>query len=336
MPVIITGISPTSIGATTALAVASQGPAALILASRTAAKVDAVAKEIGDKYPSVAVHKVPLDLSSLDSVRAAAAQVDALAGHLDVLINNAGACFFSRQPVRTPGDTEVDLQLWTNHLGPFLLTHLLLPKLLRAAAVEKGGAARIVNVSSHGHRLSPVRFHDYQIAHYVYDGVPDSEKPPPDVSEAFLRLVDGYPGFVGYGQSKTANILHATELTRRLRKKQQQQQQEGSGKGMLALSVHPGTIQTDLSRGLDDEGRAAIDSTAPAGAWKTLDQGAATTVVAAFDPRLADLDVGGAVVGYLADCQLAEGFVAEHARDPENARTLWEESERMLGVVTGL
>lgn len=323
VPVIITGISPTSIGASTALAVASQGPAALILASRTASKLDAVAKEIGDKYPSVAVHQVPLDLSSLDSVKAAAAQIDSLADHIDVLINNAGVCHFSRQAVKTPGDTEVDLQFFTNHLGPFLFTDLLLPK-LRAAGK---GAARIVNVSSHGHRLSPVRFYDYQISHYVYDGVPDSQKPPPGLPDAFLRLVDGYPGFIGYGQSKTANILHATELTRRLKK---------SGDDILALSVHPGTIQTDLSRGLDEEGRKAIDSTAPGGSWKTLDQGAATTVVAAFDPKLVELDVGGEVVGYLADCQLGEEFVAEHAKDPENAQTLFRESERMLGTLTGL
>lgn len=327
---VITGVSPTSIGASTALAIASQEPAALVLASRTASKVDAVADEIRKKHPSVAVHEVSLDLASLDSVRAAAAQVDALVDRVDVLINNAGVCHFSRDAVKTPGDTMVDRQFFTNHLGPFLLTHLLLPK-LRAAEKPSGatgqGAARIVNVSSHGHRLSPVRFYDYQIYHYVYDGVPESQKPPRGLPEGMLKLVDGYPGFIGYGQSKTANILHAAELTRRLRK---------GGSGVLALSVHPGTVRTGLSRGLDEEGRRTIDSTAPGGRWKTLDQGAATTIVAAFDPKLAELDVGGEVVGYMADCQLGDEFVAEHAKDPENAQTLFHESERMLGTLTGL
>lgn len=327
---VITGVSPSSIGASTALAIASQSPANLILASRTASKVDAVAHEIEEKHPSVPVHKVSLDLASLDSIEAAAAQIDSLVDHIDVLINNAGVCHFSRNAVKTPGDTMVDLQFFTNHLGPFFLTHLLLPK-LRAAEkssnTDNKGAVRVINVSSHGHRLSPVRFYDYQIYHYVYDGVPESQKPPRDIPEDMLKLVDGYPGFIGYGQSKTANILHATELTRRFKKR---------GDNILALSVHPGSIHTDLSRGLDEEGRKTIAGTAPAGQWKTLDQGAATTIVAAFDPKLVELDVGGEVVGYMADCQLGDQFVAEHAKDPENAQTLFHESERMLGTRTGL
>lgn len=157
--------------------------------------------------------------------------------------------------------------------------------------------------------------------------MPDSQKPPPGLPEGFLRLIDGYPGFIGYGQSKTANILHATELSRRLKK---------AGDNILALSVHPGTIETALSRDLDEEGRKVIDNTAPGGSWKTLDQGAATTIVAAFDPKLSELDVGGDVIGYMADCQLADDLVAEHAKDSYNAEMLFHESERMLGFKTGL
>lgn len=287
-----------------------------------------MATEITEKHPAVTVHKVPLDLSSLDSIKAAAARIDSLVDHVDVLINNAGINSLTRDPIRTPGDTELDLAFFTNHLGPFYFTYLLFPK-LRAASAPSKGATRIVNLSSHGHRLSPVRFYDYQISHYVYDGVPESQKPPKGLPEAFLRTGDdGYPGFIGYGQSKTANILHATELTRRFRKNGED--------GILALSVHPGTIRTELSRGLDADGLKVIDETAPAGQWKTLDQGAATTVVAAFDPKLAELDVGGDVFGYLADCQLADDFLADYAKDPYNAQMLYQESERMLGTKTGL
>lgn len=327
---IITGVGPTSIGASTAFAIASQEPATLILASRTASKVKEVAAQIGQKYPSVTVHEVSLDLASLDSVKAAAAVIDTLVNTVDVLINNAGVCHFGRDAVHTPGDTFVDLQFMTNHLGPFLFTCLLLPK-LRAAVNSNGanvGAVRIINVSSHGHRLSPVRFHDYQIYHYVYDGVPDSQKPPQGLPEGLLKLVDGYPVFIGYGQSKTANILFATELTRRLKARGEE--------GIIALSVHPGTIKTELSRSLDEDAIKTIDNTAPAGQWKTLDQGAATTIVAAFDPKLSELDVGVGVVGYMSDCQLGDQFVAEHAKDPENAYMLFQDSERMLGVSTGL
>lgn len=333
--VVITGVSPASIGATTALAVASQAPQALILASRTASKIDAVAADITEKHPNVVVHKVPLDLSSLDSVKAAAAQIDGLVDHVDVLINNAGINSMTRSPVQTPGDTTVDLTFMTNHLGPFLFTHLLTPK-LRAASVSPAGAGagakgatRVVNLSSHGHRLSPVRFYDYQLSHYVYDGVPESQKPPRGLPEAFLMTnhEDGYPHFIGYGQSKTANVLHATELARRFRKK---------GDDVLALSVHPGSIRTELSRGMGDSALQAILGTAPADQWKTLDQGAATTIVAAFDPKLGELDVGGNVFGYLSDCQLADDWLAEYAKDPYNAQMLYHESERMLGTRTEL
>ncbi|POS75319.1 retinol dehydrogenase 13 [Diaporthe helianthi] len=326
--VVITGVSPAGLGFSTAVAIASQQPAALILASRTQAKLDAAAVEIGHKYPDVKVHKVSLDLASLDSIREAAAQIDTLVDHVDVLINNAGVNYMERDAVQTPGDTWVDKNFFVNHLGPFYFTYLLLPK-LRAAAKPDGpkGATRIVNLSSHGHRLSPVRFYDYQMYHYVYDGVPDSQKPPKGLPEGFLKLVDGYPGFIAYGQSKTANILHATELSRRFRK---------SGDNILALSVHPGTIETELSRNLDDESWNMIKGTAPHGHWKTLDQGSATTIVAAFDPKLADVDVGGEAFGYISDCQLGDQHLAEHAKDTYNAQMLFHESERMLGHKTGL
>lgn len=327
--VVVTGVGPSSIGASTALAIASQEPSALILASRTSSKIDAVAEDIAKKYPAVTVHKVSLDLASLDSIKDAAAKIDELVDKVDVLINNAGACHFSRNAVKTPGDTMVDLQFFTNHIGTFHLTHLLLPKLRTADKSGAGprGSARIVNVSSHGHRLSPVRFYDYQISHYVYDGVPESQKPPRGLPEGMLKLNDGYPGFIGYGQSKTANILHATELTRRLKR---------NGEGIVAVSVHPGTIKTELSRDLDEEARATIDNTAPGGLWKTLDQGAATTIVAAFDPKIGEMDIGGDVFGYFSDCQLGDELLAEHAKDLENAQTLFHESERMLGQRTGL
>lgn len=83
LPVVLTGVSPKSIGAATAIAIASQSPKALILASRTASKLDEVAAEIEQKYPSVTIHKVALDLASLDSVKAAATQIDSLVDHVD-------------------------------------------------------------------------------------------------------------------------------------------------------------------------------------------------------------------------------------------------------------
>lgn len=294
--------------------------------------MDAVAADIADKYPGATVHNVSLDLSDLDSIKAAAAQIDGLVDHVDVLINNAGMNSLTRKPVQTPGDTIVDLAFSTNHLGPFLFTHLLTPK-LRAAAGAGGKNTRIVNLSSHGHRLSPVRFYDYQISHYVYDGVPENQKPPRDLPEGFLKTAeDGYPGFIGYGQSKTANILHAIELTRRFRKDGQQ--------NILALSLHPGAIRTELSRDMDKDGLETVEQAAAAYKWKSMDEGAATSIVAGFDPKL-DETLGEAIEkgtawGYMSDCQVADEMLAEWVKDRENAERLYVESERMLGVKTGL
>ncbi|KAK7419275.1 hypothetical protein QQX98_003427 [Neonectria punicea] len=326
--VVVTGVSPDGIGASTALAIASQAPGKLILASRTQAKLEDVAADIKTKYPNVSAKAVTLDLSSIESIRVAAADINAHLNRLDVLINNAGITLQARDTITTPGGTKVDLQFFTNHVGPFLLTELLLPKLLSAAPDSAKGGPRIVNVSSHGHRLSPIRFSDYAIERDLYDGVPEEERPPTGLLPGFLQSVGGYYGFVGYGQSKTANILHSFELSKRFQK---------AGTNVLALSVHPGTIDTGLSRSLDEQGKKTLDGTAPAGIWKSIDQGAATTLVAAFDPGLADEgDTTEIISWYLADCQSAREKLAPHATDSKCAERLWHETERMLGIVSVL
>lgn len=261
-----------------------------------------------------------LDLASIDSIKSAAAEINAMTEHIDILINNAGISLQSRSPVATPGGRTVDLQFFINHLGTFLFTSLLLPKIVAAGSKSGKGSARVVNLASHGHRLSPIRFSDIPFEKGLYD-VPDAEMPPRDIKESFRTLKDGYPGFIGYGQAKTANILHAMELDRRLKK---------ADSDVLALSVHPGTIETELSRDLSPEGRKAMSETAPAGVCKTLDQGAATTMVAAFDPKLGEAQIEGAL--YLADCQYHTERLAAHATDGAIAEKLWAETENMLGV----
>ncbi|KAH8600240.1 hypothetical protein B0O99DRAFT_658923 [Bisporella sp. PMI_857] len=322
--IVITGVSPSSIGVSTALAIASQGPAVLVLASRTKSRLEAAASQINGEYPSVPIISITLDLASDVSIKLVASQINDLVDHVDVLINNAGVSLPERDLITTPEGSSLDLQFFTNYLGPFLLTELLLPKILAAGCRVPRGRARVVNLSSHGHRLSPIRFSDYSFSNGIYHGVGEEERPPMDLPEAFVRTKDGYPGFIAYGQSKTANILHATEIARRCRHRYP---------GVTAFSVHPGTISTELSRSLDKEGRVAIDSTVN-GAWKTLEQGAATTLVAAFDPKLGDVDTGGTVYGYLSDCQLTDQLAARWAKDPNAAQRLWLDSERLLGITS--
>lgn len=266
-----------------ALAVASQNPNMVILASRTKRKIDAIADKIQQTYPSVSVKRVQVDFASQESVRAAAADVNGSVSKLDILINNAGMM----TPNRGWTKEHLELQFGTNHVGPFLFTHLLLNKMLQAASEATPGSTRIINVSSFGHRLSPIRFHDYNL-----EGrdIPKDEQPPATAPRHMLEGNNGYSGFIAHGQSKTANILFSVYLTHLLQ-----------SKGILSFSIHPGSklrmhsstfqpnspragIWTGLSRDLNEEDQAAVKKTSLV--WKNHDQGAATALVAAFDPSL--------------------------------------------------
>ncbi|GLZ77632.1 oxidoreductase [Actinorhabdospora filicis] len=222
-----------------------------------------------------------LDLGDLDSVRAFAGRH--LDRPVDILINNAG--------IMASPETRVgpgwEAQFATNHLGHYTLTNMLWP-------VLADGGARVVAVSSAGHRLSGIRWDD-------------------------IQFTTGYDRWLAYGQAKTANILFAVELDRR-----------GRDEGVRAFSLHPGPIMTNLQRHMtreeldergwvDESGRAVPD-------FKTPEQGAATQTWAATSPRLDGL--GGL---YLEDCDVSENG-HDYALDPEQARRLWTLSAELTGV----
>jgi NAD(P)-dependent dehydrogenase (short-subunit alcohol dehydrogenase family) len=153
--VLITGVSLMSIGEGLSLALAAHQPGLLILASRTLSKIQAVTQIIRTSHPLVKIEEVVVDLSNLKSVREAAETcrkiLEREGRRLDVLFNNAGINISERRLT----DSGVELQFATNHLGPFLLTNLLLPFMHTAR-----GGARVVNTSSEAHRISPIRFSD--------------------------------------------------------------------------------------------------------------------------------------------------------------------------------
>jgi NAD(P)-dependent dehydrogenase (short-subunit alcohol dehydrogenase family) len=224
---------------------------------------------------------------------------------LHILINNAG--IMGGDLLRDARGYES--QFATNHLGHFQLTLGLLPA-LRAAH-----GARVVNVSSGGHRLSDIRWDD---PHFTTD----------------------YDGMLAYGQSKTANVLVAVELDRRW-----------AEEGIRGYAVHPGVafgtnlapwVTEDELRAMgiiDDSGQPIID---PDRELKTPQQAASTAVFAATNPQLAE--IGGVYlkdndIAPLDDAPLTVPFgsepivlrgVAPHAVDPESARRLWELSGRLL------
>jgi NAD(P)-dependent dehydrogenase (short-subunit alcohol dehydrogenase family) len=177
--VVVTGAN-TGIGFETAAALAGQG-AHVVLTSRDAAKGKAAVGEIERRHPGADVTVMSLDLARLADVRRFASDLAARYPRLDVLVNNAGLILGERSTTQDGFETTFHV----NHLGPFLLTNLLLPKLKAAAP------SRIVNVASIAHRWGRLDLDDLQ-----------SEK-----SYRKMRV---------YGTTKLCNILFTRELARRL------------------------------------------------------------------------------------------------------------------------
>ena len=150
-PVLITGVTQGSLGAEVALQLSHHRPSLLILAGRNLAKLQATETVLKRASPDVSTRLLELDLSSQKQVREASAKVNAYAEPIDRLINNAAI-------MGVPYSKSVDgleSQFATNHVGHFLFTNLIIPKLL---AADEG--ARIINVSSNGHKVEQMRFED--------------------------------------------------------------------------------------------------------------------------------------------------------------------------------
>ncbi|OCL14090.1 NAD(P)-binding protein, partial [Glonium stellatum] len=176
--VLTTGASPGSLGAFFVSAIAKHSPKLLILAGRNVSKLKTVATAIdADPASSHIVTRVlELDLASQGQIRQAAKEVLAYAENINVLVNSAGVMAL---PYSTTAN-GVEIQLGANHVGHFLFTNLITPKLLSSPV------PRVVSVSSDGHRLSPIRWNDYGFG----SG----------------KTCDKWRA---YGQSKTANMLFA-------------------------------------------------------------------------------------------------------------------------------
>ncbi|HWA02322.1 MAG TPA: SDR family NAD(P)-dependent oxidoreductase [Rhizomicrobium sp.] len=294
--VLVTGASA-GLGVETCRALAAHG-ASVVGAARDLDKARKATESVRrDAANGGSLELIELDLASLKSVRACADALVKAGKPFDVVICNAGvmAC-----PKGTTAD-GFETQFGTNHLGHFVLVNRI------ASLIGKNGG-RLVNLSSAGHRFSDVDLDD-----------PNFERTP-------------YTEFGAYGRSKTANVLFAVEFDRRHK-----------GEGIRATAVHPGGIMTELGRhmtpelihgmlkNLEESNKAAG---APAFQWKSIPQGAATTVWAGFVAPAGE--VGGK---YCEDCHVAalqenpdaRGGVRAYALDPERARALWAKSEEMVG-----
>ena len=316
--ILITGVANGGLGGATAKALAAHSPRLLILAGRSAAKVNAVIDDLSLSDPTVACRFLHVDLSSQTSVRAAAALVLAYPEPLHILINNAAVMNLPERTLTTDG---LETQFATNYLGPFLLTNLLLPKLLSSVPSSPPNSVRIINLSSVAHQFSPLRFSDLNFS-CSNNSLPQDEQFPSETIKNLGMLNTAqshYIPIVAYGQSKTGNILFTIALNARL----------SVARGIQSYAVHPGSIDTDLQRHEDPkmlaEARKRFGNKL---VTKTLEAGASTTLVAALDPALGFEKENV----YMADCAFAEPAEwCKGEKGRERAERLWRVSEDLVG-----
>ncbi len=286
---LVTGVT-SGIGTKTALELARAG-AEVVLAARSQDKLRRTRAQLEDQVPGAVLREMLVDVSDMQSVRRAAERVHEV-GPIDVLVNNAGVM----APPHQRTDDGFELQLATNHFGPFLLTGLLLPQLVDS------GAGRVVAVASQAHRLA-------------------RRAPLKDPRREPVR----YSRWGSYAQSKLADLLFTYELDRRLRAR---------GLPVIALAAHPGYSATALmgsGRRAGGERRAEIlqgvfelvGQPAHMGAWPTL--------MAATAALPGSTYVGPESFGQLAGPpQVVRSTRLSH--DRETQRRLWELSEAATGI----
>lgn len=275
---VVTGAN-SGLGLETARMLAAKG-ARVLMACRNLAKAEAALARVGPGAEIVA-----LDLGSLASVAQAADEVKGRISRLDILVNNAGLMAVDRATT----EDGFEMQFGVNHLGHFALTAHLTPLLL--AAPE----ARVVSVSSVGHRPGTVRFDDLMFERRRYDR------------------------WRPYFQSKLSNLLFALELERRFR---------AAGLAAKALAAHPGATSTDLGQ----EGSGFVNGFLRmfSGFGQSVRVGALPIVRAAVDPAAK----GGEFYGpqFMQFGYPVLETPTRRARNADDARRLWEESEKLTGV----
>ncbi|ODQ49940.1 NAD(P)-binding protein [Saitoella complicata NRRL Y-17804] len=284
--VVVTG-GNAGIGYVTCKHIARRG-ARIYIASRSLDRTLPAIASLKEETGNENIHHLPLDLTSLSSIRSAATTFLGSESRLDILINNAGIML-------TPYGLTKDgyeLQFGTNHVGHYAFTHLLLPTLLRTAALPDSipGSVRVVSIASEGHRGAPSCGIDF--------GDVNLEKSNPATR---------------YGQSKLANILHARALHNHY---------HASPGSPIFVSVHPGVIYTDLYKELSGPG--VVSTLLSPFMWLakksplfiSLEEGAWTQLYAATAP--------GVESGSYLEALCSVGTPTRQGRDEGLAEKLWE------------
>ncbi|KAF7828106.1 short-chain dehydrogenase TIC 32, chloroplastic [Senna tora] len=284
---IITGAT-SGIGAETARVLAKRG-VRLILPARTVKAAEETKARILSESPESHIIVMPLDLSSLNSVRTFVSHFESLGLPLHLLINNAGK-FAHEHAISEDG---FEMTFATNYLGHFLLTNLLLKRMVETA--EKTGVqGRIVNVSSNIHG-----WFSGDIIGYL---------------ALITRTKTHYDATRAYALSKLANILHTKQLALTL---------EQMKANVTVNSVHPGVVRTRLTR--DREGWLTEESEVIRKESVKIMQAAATTCYVATHPRM--MNVSGK---YFSDCN--EASTSKLGSSSTQATRLWSASQSMISM----
>jgi NAD(P)-dependent dehydrogenase (short-subunit alcohol dehydrogenase family) len=298
--ILVTGVSA-GLGVETARSLVAHG-AHVVGAARDLDKAERATAQVQEdaKANGGKFELIELDLANLKSVRACADALLTKGEAFDVVIANAGVM---AAPFGHTAD-GFETQFGTNHLGHFVFVNRI------ASLIKEGG--RLINLSSSGHRFSSVDIED-----------PNFERTP-------------YDPWIAYGRSKTANILFAVGFDKRHR-----------SRGVRAAAVHPGGIPTELGRHMDDGAlqnmleqinqQLAADGEGPY-QWKTIPQGAATSVWAAVVAPADEIGgrycenchVGRVVPNDVTITAVSEG-VRGYALDANTAESLWKKSEELVG-----
>lgn len=298
------------------------------MVGRSLSKIQECIDALRTEFPSIDYRALQVDLSVQQSVRDAAAVVMAWSDvpTVDIIINSAGVMGIQERTITKDG---IEMHLATNHIGHWLLSCLIMPKLIEAAKHNPKGATRIVNVSAASPMVSGMRWSDMNFVKKNKD-LPAEEQP----NYAWFKgwgYTDmenmSYIPLDGYNRSKVANVLFGIGANKRLFDKY----------GVLTLAVHPGVISTELGRNFPSETQKAIAVMKSSGLFshKTLGAGASSSLVAALDPELAK-GVGEDKNGtenwgsYIVDCQISDQ-ASPLAVSSKEAETLWQFSEKSVG-----
>lgn len=283
---IVTGANA-GLGYETTLSLARQG-ATVIMACRNLSKAQAAKARIEQAVPGADLVVMQIDLSRLASVRDFAQEFLDRYDRLDVLINNAGVMM----PPYTQTEDGFELQLGANYLGHFLLTGLLLDRLLATPA------SRIVTLSSLVHRNGSINFDD-------------------------LQSEQSYSASDAYGQSKLACLMFAFELQRRLQRAGHQQ--------TISTAAHPGIAMTELSRHMPKLMYTVLKYTVAPFVTHSAAEGAKPTVLAAIGPAQGGEYFGPTGFREMKG-PAGKASSTPLAHDEAVAQRLWEASEQLVGL----